>query len=57
MSIHHLLRHHTLKLKRIKNLLVDGDDFCLTYGDGLSDLNIAKQIKFHKKKKKRYRFI
>ena len=40
------------RLKRIKNLLVDGDDFCLTYGDGLSDLNIAKQIKFHKKKKK-----
>lgn len=35
---------------RVKRVLdrVDGDDFCLTYGDGVTDLNIAKTIEFHK---------
>ncbi len=40
------------RLKRIKNLLKEDEDFCLTYGDGLCNLDINKQIKFHKKKKK-----
>jgi glucose-1-phosphate cytidylyltransferase len=40
------------RLKRIKNFLIDNEDFCLTYGDGLSDVNIKQQIKFHKKNKK-----
>ena len=29
-----------------------GADFCLTYGDGLTDVNIQKTINFHKKNKK-----
>ena len=40
------------RLKRIGNLLSDNEDFCLTYGDGLSNVNISKLIKFHKKHKK-----
>ena len=32
------------RLKRIKNFLSDNEDFCLTYGDGLSDVNIKQQI-------------
>ena len=35
------------RVLRIKNYL-DGDKtFCLTYGDGLSDINISELIKFH----------
>ena len=40
------------RIKRIKKYLNDEDDFCLTYGDGLCDVDIFKQIKFHKKHKK-----
>ena len=29
-----------------------GENFCLTYGDGLTNANIKKTIDFHKKKKK-----
>ena len=35
------------RLKRVKNYLND-EDFCLTYGDGLSDVDIAGLIEFHK---------
>jgi glucose-1-phosphate cytidylyltransferase len=35
------------RLKRVKKYL-DSEDFCFTYGDGLSDINIAELIKFHK---------
>ena len=35
------------RIKRIKEYV--NDTFCLTYGDGLSDLNISDVIKFHKK--------
>jgi len=35
------------RLKRVRNLL-DDETFCLTYGDGVSDLNITKLINFHK---------
>ncbi len=35
------------RLKRVANYL-DEEDFCFTYGDGLSDVNISELIKFHK---------
>ena len=37
------------RLKRVKKYL--DDTFCLTYGDGLSDVNIQKTIEFHKQNK------
>ncbi len=37
------------RIKRIAKYLED--TFCLTYGDGLSDVNIASTISFHKKNK------
>ena len=40
------------RLKRIDNFLKKNEDFCLTYGDGLSNVNIEKLIKFHRKNKK-----
>jgi len=38
------------RIKRIKKYV--GDTFCLTYGDGLSSINIKDLIKFHNKNKK-----
>ncbi len=38
------------RLKRIKDYLSD-EDFCFTYGDGLSDVNIRALISFHKESK------
>jgi glucose-1-phosphate cytidylyltransferase len=35
------------RLKRVKDYLGSGD-FCLTYGDGVADVNIAELLKFHK---------
>lgn len=35
------------RLKRIKQYLNDDEDFCLTYGDGLANVNINELIKFH----------
>ena len=37
------------RLRRVKKYV--GKSFCLTYGDGLSNVNIGKLIKFHKKNK------
>jgi glucose-1-phosphate cytidylyltransferase len=37
-----------LRLYRLKDVLTD-DIFMLTYGDGLSDVNITKLLNFHKK--------
>jgi glucose-1-phosphate cytidylyltransferase len=37
------------RIKRIEKYV--DDTFCLTYGDGLSDVNITKLIEFHKKNK------
>ena len=37
------------RIKRIQNHI--DDTFCLTYGDGLSDVNITNLISFHKEKK------
>lgn len=36
------------RLKRIAPFLTDNEDFCMTYGDGVSDVNISDLIKFHK---------
>ena len=38
------------RLKRVCKFLQDEDNFCFTYGDGLSDIDIKKSINFHKKK-------
>ena len=38
------------RLKQIGNYLSD-ESFCLTYGDGVSDINISELVRFHKKEK------
>ena len=40
------------RLKRLKKIL-GKDRFMMTYGDGLSNVNINKLVKFHKKNKKK----
>jgi glucose-1-phosphate cytidylyltransferase len=37
------------RLKRVYDYVKDEDCFCLTYGDGLSNVNVNNLIKFHKK--------
>lgn len=39
------------RIKRIKKF-IDEDTFCLTYGDGVGDINISKLIEFHQQHKK-----
>ena len=42
---------HTItggRLKRVAPYLQDEDAFCFTYGDGLSDVDIAASIRFHR---------
>jgi glucose-1-phosphate cytidylyltransferase len=36
------------RLKRVKNYL-DDETFCMTYGDGVSDVDIPASIDFHRK--------
>lgn len=36
------------RLKRISKYLSPNNNFCLTYGDGISNVNISKLIDFHK---------
>ena len=36
------------RLRRVKNYLEKDESFCLTYGDGVADINIRKSIEFHK---------
>ena len=36
------------RLKRVANYIKDEEAFCLTYGDGVSDINITELISFHK---------
>jgi glucose-1-phosphate cytidylyltransferase len=36
------------RLKRVKDFIGD-ETFCLTYGDGVSDIDISKEIEFHKR--------
>ena len=38
------------RIKRLKKYL--NETFLLTYGDGLSNVNLSKLIKFHKRNKK-----
>ena len=40
------------RLKRVTKYLKNEKNFCFTYGDGLSDVNISESIKFHLKNKK-----
>ena len=37
------------RLKRIRPYLNANESFCMTYGDGVSDVNIKQSIQFHKK--------
>lgn len=34
------------RIKRIRDY-VDGEEFCMTYGDGVSNIDISKLVKFH----------
>lgn len=36
------------RLKRVGHLLPDGEPFCMTYGDGVSDIDISALVAFHK---------
>ena len=36
------------RLKRVRDYIKDEKDFCFTYGDGLSDVDILSTIKFHR---------
>ncbi len=40
------------RLKRVAKYLEPGKPFCFTYGDGLSDVDVGKLIKFHKAQKR-----
>jgi glucose-1-phosphate cytidylyltransferase len=40
------------RLKKIKNYFKKDEDFFMTYGDGLSNINLKNLLKFHKKHKK-----
>jgi glucose-1-phosphate cytidylyltransferase len=35
-------------LKRVASYVRDDEAFCFTYGDGVADVDISKQIEFHK---------
>mgnify|MGYP005642172535 CR=1 FL=1 len=39
------------RLRRVKEYIKDEEAFCLTYGDGVSNINITKLIAFHKAQK------
>ncbi len=41
------------RLLAVKDYLKDDDTFCLTYGDGVSDINIKDSINFHNSHKKK----
>jgi len=36
------------RLKRLSNILNEEDDFCMTYGDGLSNVDVTAAIAYHK---------
>ena len=40
------------RLLRLKKYLFDQQNFMLTYGDGLSDVDLNKSLKFHLRHKK-----
>jgi len=39
------------RLKRVREYLDDGD-FCMTYGDGVADIDFEAQLKFHQQEKR-----
>ncbi len=39
------------RIRKIKEYVKDDKAFCLTYGDGVSDVNIGKLIKYHEQQK------
>jgi glucose-1-phosphate cytidylyltransferase len=39
------------RLKRVRKYL-DDEDFCFTYGDGVSDVNVTASIAFHRKQER-----
>lgn len=40
------------RLRRISSYLEDGENFCFTYGDGVSNINIKDLLKFHQSNQK-----
>jgi glucose-1-phosphate cytidylyltransferase len=36
------------RLKRVGHLLSDDESFCMTYGDGVADIDLAALVKFHR---------
>ncbi len=40
------------RIKRLQKKLSNQEDFFLTYGDGVSNINLSRLLKFHKKHKK-----
>jgi glucose-1-phosphate cytidylyltransferase len=36
------------RLKRVANYIKDEEEFCLTYGDGVADVNITELVAFHR---------
>jgi glucose-1-phosphate cytidylyltransferase len=40
------------RLKRVQPYLTPGEDFCCTYGDGLSNINIQALLDLHRKEKR-----
>jgi glucose-1-phosphate cytidylyltransferase len=40
-----------LRLKKVQHL-IDGEEFLLTYGDGVSDINIKELIDYHRKERR-----
>ena len=40
------------RIKKVRNFVKNDKFFCVSYGDGLSDIKIDELIKFHQKKKK-----
>jgi len=41
------------RLKRVQHLLDDGEPFCMTYGDGLINSDIAASIAFHRRHRRK----
>jgi glucose-1-phosphate cytidylyltransferase len=37
------------RIKKIEPFLTNGEPFCVTYGDGLADINLAELIEFHRR--------
>jgi len=36
------------RLKRVSEYLIQDDEFCFTYGDGVADIDISSQVAFHR---------